>query len=287
MTTAPLEKNEKLKDKPQRINTFKRLINFSKPESGRIIIGLTALSVNSLTNLSFPWLMGKAVDRVTDSEPEKFHIFLAGTAGIILVGSIASWIRVYCLGTASDLISARLRKQLFDSYMDKDMVFYDASRTGEMITTLDKDVKNAADAVTEKLSAGIRSLNSSFNGSILLFTTSPQLCGVSLGLVPLVGIGAMYMAKYSRKIAEKLRSNESETISFALERFSSISTVRLNCREIKEKDTFAEFTDNSKEIARKSYFAQGAFMSFINFSTNISLISVLYVGGGLIVQGMY
>jgi hypothetical protein len=65
---------------------------------------------------------------------------------------------------------------------------------------------------------GIRSLNSSINGSILLYTTSPQLCCVSLGIVPLVGIGAMYMAKYSRKVTEKLRSNESETISFALER---------------------------------------------------------------------
>jgi ABC-type multidrug transport system fused ATPase/permease subunit len=70
-------------------------------------------------------------------------------------------------------------------------------------------------------------------------------------------------------------------------RFSSISTVRLNSREITEKETFAEFTDSSKEVARKSYFAQGAFMSFINFTTNISLISVLYVGGGLIVQGFY
>jgi ABC-type multidrug transport system fused ATPase/permease subunit len=129
-------KNDISKDKPKRMETFKRLINLSKPEGSRIAIGLTALSINSITNLSFPWLMGKAVDRVTDNEPENLHIFLSGTAGIILVGSIASWVRVYCLGTASDLISARLRKQLFDSYMDKDMNFYDSARSGELITIL-------------------------------------------------------------------------------------------------------------------------------------------------------
>jgi len=114
--------------------------------------------------------------------------------------------------------------------------------------------------------------------------TSPQLCGVSLGIVPLVGIGAMTLRKYSKKISESLRKLESNMLSFALERFSHISTIRLNGREILEKKTFANYIDSSYTLAENNYFAQGAFMSFLNMSTNLSLAGVLFVGGGLIAR---
>ena len=228
--------------------------------------------------------MGKAVDRVSDSESDGSYYFFVTTAGVFVVGSIASWVRVYCLGTAAERISSKLRKDLFDSYMDKDMEFFDASKTGELITILDKDVAKASEAVTEKFAAGLRSINSSINGSIILFMASPQLCGVSLGLVPLVGVGAMTMSKYSRKLAEKLRQIESTILSFALERFGHITTVRLNGRESVEKLKFADYTNSSYDLAKNAFFAQGAFMSFINMATNLSLAAVLCVGGGLIAK---
>jgi hypothetical protein len=40
---------------------------------------------------------------------------------------------VYCLGTATDRIAARLRKELFDSYMGTDIELYDAEKNGEMV----------------------------------------------------------------------------------------------------------------------------------------------------------
>ena len=48
-------------------SSFRRLQLLVYPETGRISLGLCALAVNSVTNLSFPWLMGKAVDLVADT----------------------------------------------------------------------------------------------------------------------------------------------------------------------------------------------------------------------------
>jgi ATP-binding cassette subfamily B protein len=124
---------------------------------------------------------------------------------VFLVGSAASWVRVYCLGTAEELIACRLRRKVFDSYMDKDMDFFDSARSGEFIAVLDKDVRAASQTMTDKLAAGLRSLNSSLNGSILLFTTSPTLCGVSLGIIPFVGVLAMTMSRMSRLSSERAR----------------------------------------------------------------------------------
>jgi hypothetical protein len=47
--------NAYIPNNANRSAVFKRLIGVSQPELIRIVIGISALIVNSLTNLSFPW----------------------------------------------------------------------------------------------------------------------------------------------------------------------------------------------------------------------------------------
>ncbi len=268
--------------KKQRYQTFKRLLSFAHEDLLQISVGLTALGVTSLTNLSMPWIMGHALDRM---ESGKDCEFLLASLGFFTVGSIASWVRVYCLGTATDSVSTKLRRQLFDSYMKKDINFFEANKNGELLTILDKDVEETSQILTEKISNGLRSSNSAFNGSALLYLTSPKLCAVSLSVVPLVGIGAMLLAKYSRKLTEKLRTLNSETLSYALERFSSFSTIRLNNRSEYEIAKFGGLTQDIQRTSTQRNFAYGSFMSFISMSTNLSMIAVLRVGGIMLSRG--
>lgn len=98
-------------DKNDRKKYLLRLLKLSSPEHIRIFIGLVALGINSITNLIFPWIMGEALDNFGSSDSS---LFLLKSSGIFLFGSISSWVRVYCLGTATDRIASRLKKALFD-----------------------------------------------------------------------------------------------------------------------------------------------------------------------------
>jgi len=269
-------------EKDARKAAARRLLELAKPETMRVTLGMISLLVNSVTNLSFPWILGEAVDKADDPN---YMMFIGGTAGIFCVGSLASWVRIYCLGTSTERISSRLKKQLFNSYMDKDIAFFESNKQGELSVILEKDVSTAAEALTDKFAAGLRSINASLNGSILLFRSSPELCGVSLAIVPFVGIGAMTVRKYSKKLKDKLRTLEGEVLSFALERYNRISTVRLNGQEEHEKMKYSEFIDDSYDLASKSYFAQGSFTSFVGMMTNASLMAVLFCGGRLMTKG--
>ena len=95
----------------------------------------------------------------------------------------------------------------------------------------------------------------------------------------------MSISKFSRKLGNQMREHQAQVMSFVLERFSSITTVRLNNREDTEKDSYSKKTDTSFRLSRRSHFGQGLFMSFIGLSTNVSLMAVLNVGGGLIATG--
>lgn len=102
-----------------------------------------------------------------------------------------------------------------------------------------------------------RSLNSAVNGSVLLFTMSPSLCLVSLSVCPIVGIGSMFLSKYSRKVANTLRELEGKVTSYVLERLEGMTTVRVNNREKTESLAYEKFTGDCCSLSASTHFAQG------------------------------
>jgi ABC-type multidrug transport system fused ATPase/permease subunit len=270
------------KPKTSRYQVFKRILSLIKPEFPKITVGLLALIVNSITNLSFPWIIGKAID---SAGTENLYDFLRVSAPYFLVGSLASWIRIYFLGLATENISNKLKLEFFQALLLQDIEYYESTTLGEIVSLLENDILSTSELVTEKIASGLRSFNSAFNGSLLLYSVSPQLTTVSLSVIPLVGVAAMTLSRYSRRFTNKLREIHSSIHSYSLERFQNISTVRLNNREEYEKVQFSSLLTQSKGIASKRYSTYGGFMSFINLSTNLSLIAVLRVGGLMICSG--
>eukprot|EP01039_Chlorochromonas_danica_P001412 gene1412-1535_t len=268
--------------KSHRVKTLRRLAAYAYPDLPRICLGLTALVVNSITNLSFPWIIGRALD---NAGVEDVRSLVLTSGGFFLAGSIASWLRVYCLGSALENIVRRLRADLFDSLLFQDLEYYESNQIGEVISLLENDAITAASVYTEKLANLLRSLNSSVNGSILLFRTSPRLTAVSLSVVPIVGVGAMALLRYSRGLTASLREVQAKVLSYGLERVQAITTVRLNHREEYEKEKFDQLLLSSDRLAHSKYNAEGVFMSFTNISTNLSLVAVLRMGGQMIAAG--
>ena len=231
-------------------------------------------------------MMGQVLDDASaQTASEALWRFLAQSLGVVAVGSLASWLRVYCLQTSGRMITGSMKAQLFGSYIEKDIHYFDEAGIGEMVTVMETDVEKAAGAITENLPAGVRSFNSAFNGSILLFRTSPQLCGVALSMTPVFGVVAMYIRRRAKQLGNKLRSLQSESLNFVTEKFGNVSTIRLNCRESHEIDRFERYTNDCYDISTSNNFADGAFMGFLNMSTNVSLLLILFAGGRLINRG--
>lgn len=259
-----------------------RLLAFARPEYVKIALGLVGLSINAVTNLSFPWLIGKALDQASI---EDLSSFLLNNAYFFLAGTFASWLRIYCLGSAAESIGNRLRMEIFHSFLEQDMHFYESLEMGEVATLLESDVNLSSELLTEKLGGFLRSLNSSINGSLALYSTSPQLCSITLSIVPVVGIAAMTLSRYSRTLANKFRDQQSKILSYSIERIRCISTVRLNHKEEYEQRRFSDLLQGANHLALQRFNAHGGFMSFVNLFTNMSLIAVLRSGGALVSQG--
>lgn len=84
--------------------------------------------VNSITNLSFPRIMGKAIDIATGKDPSGLapsRFFIAAT-GVFALGAAASYVRVSSLGMVTERVASKLRRKLFQSIVHQDMKFFDS-----------------------------------------------------------------------------------------------------------------------------------------------------------------
>lgn len=271
--------------------TFKRLMSFAKPESGKLAIGLVSLLVASSMNMAYPKIMGKVIDRTVSSRAEggsasSDKAFFGGAIGLMALGACASWLRVYLLSSASDNTSRRLRCKLFESLLEQEAAFFDEHASGTLVAVITEDVDAAADACTSQLANGLRSLSSAFNGSCLLVYISPRLALLSTGLLPLVGVGAMALTKRMRKRKEAERVCSAKATAFAGERLRQIQTVRMFAREHAESSAFSNLTSASWKLRRTAASAQGVQMGVLSAAGNASLLAVLYFGSSQVASGL-
>ena len=96
----------------------------------------------------------------------------------------------------------------------------------------------------------------------------------------------MRIAKKNKKAAQKIREIDSNLTTFAIERFHSITTIRLNGRETYENYLYSKLINDSTLSSNESVYLKSTLFSFINLSTSVSLMAVLYVGGNMIREGV-
>lgn len=284
------EKKTKKKKNPTDLpelsdSTVAWILALTKDERLPLSVGVAGMTVASATNLIFPRIMGKAIDVAAGKAPpgglsrKGFVVIVLAT---FLAGATGSFVRTYSLGMVAERIAAKLRTRLYRALLEQDVGFYHSRKVGELVSRIGSDCQQTANAVVDVLANGYRSMNSALGASCMLLTISPKLTLVSLGMLPLVGSGAMIFSKFSGRLARKHQDTVAGMTGVVEERLNNIYTVKLFAAEPHEHERFAAINKRILANARRAKVARGVFMGGLSFSINCSLFSVLYFGGSLI-----
>jgi len=242
---------------------------------------LIGLVVSSATNLALPSIVGKAVD--TSASIRSKDIF--GAVIFFFVGATGSLLRVYSLSMAQAKIANRIRSDVFRKIMLREVSSFESmdDKTAMSISLLN-DANEMAGAICKTGTSLYRGLNSSLGGSFMLFSISPQLTLVSLGLIPFFGSCSMVFGKNSKTKSKRLQERFRQAISRGCDRLNHLSTVRLFCSETLEINSFDLAQNKLESEAKGVALLEGLFMAGLNISLNVSLLSVIIYGGRLVAK---
>jgi len=283
-----LKEEDKRKLSKENLGKLAKLFSYTLSYKWKFIVGLLLLTIGSFLLLLFPILSGKLLDV---AKGETFYIFNdINSIAILLVGSIflngiLSFFRVYLFSIVGEKSMADLRSDLYKRFLYLPMKFYDANRTGELMSRISSDVSTIQGTFTTTLAELIRQIITLIGGISYIFWSAPQLSKFMLAVFPLVLFSAFFFGKFIRRMSKKTQDELAKSNTIVEETLQGISTVKSFTSEIFEFNRYKLTLNKTVGYAIKSSLYRAGFLAFIVPSVFCSFAAVIWYGAVLFQNG--
>ena len=294
----------KAKINKQSLSELKFVFRFLKPYRKYFFGGLFFISLSAFSTMAFPFLMGKMIGAVSNSEIKlpgnntgMFDGFSMGkeqwplNVTLILIfaqltlQTIFSFMRVYLLTKAGTNATADLRKSLYSKLITLPMSFFSTQRVGDLSSRIGSDTGQIQDTVSFVLAEFLRGILTLIIGLTFIFFISMKLALIMLAIVPLIAVSAVFFGGKIRKMGRKETDMLADSGTIVQETLQGISVVKSFTGEEIERKRYGKNIDQLIEFAIKSGSYRGFFVSFIIFTVFGAISFVVWYGAQMIQAG--
>ncbi|MFX1560627.1 MAG: ABC transporter ATP-binding protein [Promethearchaeota archaeon] len=260
-----------------------RLIGYSLRHRGLLFGFLASAGIGTIFNLIAPLVLIHIIDNVILAD--NLDQLLPNVLLYVSLGGLYALFDIigrYGAAISSQRVIYDLRKEIYESFMEKDLAFYDENETGQLLARATTDVTT----MREFLFWGIRVM---FIGSamlvgtfIVMFTVSPELTNYMFLLIPIIVTFIYVFAKRVRPVFYAAREQYGVLSSVLAENVYGHKVVKSYAQEEREAQRvnqenmgFLELrVEASRLLSLYHPMLPALFGAFIGF--------LIYIGGDLI-----
>ncbi|KAL8945595.1 MAG: hypothetical protein Q9222_007883, partial [Ikaeria aurantiellina] len=269
-----------------------RLVKIARPEARVLSVAVVFLFISSGISMSIPFYIGKIMDIAAKPDTARdalfgldLSTFYIALGGVLAVGAGANYGRIIILRIVGERIVTRLRSQLFRRTFIQNAEFFDANRVGDLISRLSSDTIIVGKSITQNLSDGLRSLVSGGAGIGLMAYVSLKLSGILALMFPPVAVGAFFYGKAIRNLSRRIQKNLGTLTKIAEERLGNVRTSQAFAGEILEVSRYNKQVKKIFDLGKREALISATFFSTTGLMGNMTILSILYVGGGMVSSG--
>ncbi|KAG0251782.1 Multidrug resistance protein 1 [Mortierella polycephala] len=205
-------------------------------------------------------------DKVNDEVIHYVVLFTVIGAGIF----VAAYLQMCFWTLSAENQVKRIREEYLHAILRQDIGWHDTGKQAESLTTrLNSDTQLIYDGMSDKVGLALSNFATFVAGFIIAFSRGWKLSLVLLSCVPLIGLCAAMMAKFTVASATKGQDSYSKAGAIAEQTFSSIRTIVAFGGQKRETDAYVKQLDEAFAVGKKKAIAIGvgigAFM-FILFA---------------------
>lgn len=257
-----------------------RLARFLSPYRWRVAGALVALVAAAAC-----WLaLGQGVKHVVDSgfgsgEPRLLDQALAALIAIAAGLALATWFRFYLMMTLGERVVTDLRRAVFDHILGLEPAFFEATRTGEVISRLTNDATLLQQVVGYGLSMFLRNGLMMAGAAVMLFVTSWKLALLVLVGAPATLVPILVLGRRVRRLSRDNQDRIAEVSAYIDEAVHEVRTVQAYAHEDADRASFgrhaeAAYRAGVERIRQKSWLISSVML--IAFS---AVGILMWIGG--------
>jgi len=253
---------------------------------GRAAAAFASLIVASLTTLIVPVAVRRMIDfGFSDKAAQLIDSYFAVMLLVVAVLAVSSALRFYLVTTLGERIVADLRSDVFAHLTRLSPAYFDAERSGEIVSRLTADTTQIKSAVGASVSIALRNLVLFLGGASMMVVTSPRLSLFVLGAIPVIVLPLVGFGRAVRRRGRTAQDTLAEASGYANELIGATRTLQAFTNEKLARSRFAMAVEHAYVAARGATKARAVLTAIVIFLAFASIVVVLWVGAQDVLAG--
>ncbi|XP_053464353.1 mitochondrial potassium channel ATP-binding subunit isoform X1 [Nycticebus coucang] len=243
----------------------------------------------ALVNVQIPLLLGQLVEIVAKYTRDHVGSFMIESRNIsthlLILYSIQGLLTfgyLVLLSHIGERMAVDMRRALFSSLLRQDIAFFDAKKTGQLVSRLTTDVQEFKSSFKLVISQGLRSCTQVTGCLVSLSMLSPRLTLLLMVATPaLMGVGTL-MGSGLRKLSRQCQEQIAKATGVADEALGNVRTVRAFAMEQREEERYGAELEGCRCRAEELGRGIALFQGLSNIAFNCMVLGTLLIGGSLV-----
>jgi len=269
----------------------KLLFSFARRYSGSLIFATLSMIALVGAQLLVPWLIRELINALSEQALNQQTLDLITKLTVIallvfIAKGVMQFIRSYAAHVAGWGVVADARKFVYDHLQRLSLRYYEDKQTGQLMSR----VVNDTDLFEKMISHAVPEV---FVNTITLVGITAVLAGMNWRLtllsmipIPLIIISLVLYARIVRPAFRWRQKELGELNAILNDNISGIREIKAYTREDDEIKRVGKGIDNYRRSQMKALKLMAIFEPFMDFTSGIGRLLVIFFGGRLAYQGL-
>jgi ATP-binding cassette, subfamily B, bacterial MsbA len=268
------------------VSSFKRLLLYSKPYTGRIVIAaLASIGVGGMDG-AFAYLVEPILKRIfAEKDLTIFVLLPVGIIIVFLFRGICRYTNEYFIRTAGQLAVQDIRNEVYRKNMFLGLRFFNSQPTGALMSRVLNDVNVMQDGVATIITGVFREGIGAISLLGVIFYRNWQLAIITFLVIPLTVYPAQRIGKRIKQLSRDSQGKMGDIASILQETFSGIKVIKAFGLEEREIEKFVVCNRGYYQYARKSIKYEALATPIMETITSLGIAGVIWFGGSQVMHG--
>jgi ABC-type multidrug transport system fused ATPase/permease subunit len=212
-----------------------------RPRRGILALGLVLIAVNRLAGLVLPWSTKYLVDDVIGKgRADLLKPLLGAVVAATVVQGISSFVLTQTLSKAAQRLIAELRRKVQAHVGRLPVAFYDAHKSGDLVSRIMHDVEGVRNLVGTGLVEFLGGLLTAAVAFVLMLRISPVMTGATFAALLLFTVVLERALRVLRPIFRERSQIQGEVVGRLTETLGGVRVVKGYQAEGREEAVFGE-----------------------------------------------
>jgi ATP-binding cassette subfamily B protein len=269
-----------------RLRALAVLWRFATPYRARMLVFALALVVAAACFLVIGQGLKQVIDRgFAGGDPQALNQALFFLLGVIVVMSVATWVRFYLISWLGERVIADIRRAVFSRLLSLSPGWFEQARTGDVISRLTTDTALLEQVVGTSVSMALRNGLLGLGALAMLMLTSWKLTALVLLMVPVVIGPIVVFGRQVRKLARASQDRVADLGSYVDEALHEVRTVQAYGHEDEDRRLFGSRAEAAFDTARSRIRVRASLISAVIVLVFTGIGVILWIGGHDVLTG--